>query len=146
MIKFCNKCREEKRKECSSGYSFWWRDDLSFCPYDQNELQNIDFEAKDLSIISEIAEEASFIEAMIRLKQDNIIEYESRMSQFRTQVQRQEFIKKAMSSHTPKCPTCGSSNIKPITSTERAASLIGLGIFSKKINKTYKCLNCKHTW
>ncbi len=43
-------------------------------------------------------------------------------------------------------PTCGSPNIKPITSTERAASLIGLGIFSKKINKTYKCLNCKHTW
>lgn len=41
-------------------------------------------------------------------------------------------------------PTCGSPNIKPITSTERAASLIGLGIFSKKINKTYKCLNCKH--
>lgn len=46
----------------------------------------------------------------------------------------------------PHCPTCGSTNIKPITGTERAASIIGLGIFSKKINKTYKCLNCKCTW
>lgn len=46
----------------------------------------------------------------------------------------------------PKCPTCGSTNIKPITATERATSIIGLGIFSKKINKTYKCLNCKCTW
>ena len=48
--------------------------------------------------------------------------------------------------NVPHCPTCGSTNIKPITGTERAASIIGLGIFSKKINKTYKCLNCKSTW
>jgi len=46
----------------------------------------------------------------------------------------------------PKCPTCGSTNIKPISATERATSIIGLGIFSKKINKTFKCLNCKCTW
>ena len=46
----------------------------------------------------------------------------------------------------PKCPTCGSTNIRPISGTERAVSVIGLGLFSKKINKTYKCLNCKHTW
>lgn len=48
--------------------------------------------------------------------------------------------------NTPKCPTCGSTNIKPITASERATSIVGLGIFSKKINKTYKCLNCKCTW
>lgn len=49
-------------------------------------------------------------------------------------------------SNTPKCPTCGSTNIKLITATERATSILGLGIFSKKINKSYKCLNCKYTW
>ena len=47
---------------------------------------------------------------------------------------------------TPHCPTCGSINVKPITATERVTSIIGFGIFSKKINKTYKCLDCKHTW
>lgn len=46
----------------------------------------------------------------------------------------------------PKCPTCGSVNVKPITATERAVSVVGLGLMSKKINKTYKCLNCKCTW
>lgn len=46
----------------------------------------------------------------------------------------------------PKCPTCGSQNIKPISSLERGTSIIGLGIFSNKINKSYKCLNCKYTW
>lgn len=46
----------------------------------------------------------------------------------------------------PKCPTCGSTNIKPITGSERAVSVIGLGLLSKKINKSFKCLNCKCTW
>lgn len=46
----------------------------------------------------------------------------------------------------PKCPTCGSTNVKLISGGERAASIIGFGIFSKKIGKSYKCLNCKYTW
>lgn len=46
----------------------------------------------------------------------------------------------------PKCPTCGSTNIKQITGIERAMSIIGLGIFSKKINKSYECNNCGTTW
>lgn len=48
--------------------------------------------------------------------------------------------------NVPRCPTCGSTRIKPISAAERATSIIGFGILSKKINKTYKCLNCKYTW
>lgn len=29
---------------------------------------------------------------------------------------------------------------------ERVASVVGFGIFSKKINKTWKCNNCGYTW
>lgn len=46
----------------------------------------------------------------------------------------------------PKCPTCGSTNIKKIGSIERGASIAAFGIFSKKINKTFKCSNCGYTW
>lgn len=46
----------------------------------------------------------------------------------------------------PKCPICGSTNINKITGTERAVSVIGFGIFSKKINKSYKCKHCGYTW
>lgn len=46
----------------------------------------------------------------------------------------------------PKCPTCGSTNIQKIGTGERVASVAMLGLFSKKINKSYKCLNCKCTW
>lgn len=46
----------------------------------------------------------------------------------------------------PKCPTCGSTNIKKISGIERGASIAAFGIFSKKINKTFKCNNCGYTW
>lgn len=46
----------------------------------------------------------------------------------------------------PHCPTCGSSNIRKIGAGERTASILGLGLFSRKINKTWKCNNCGHTW
>lgn len=48
--------------------------------------------------------------------------------------------------HIPKCPTCQSTDIRKIGGLERGASIIGLGLFSKKINKTFKCNNCGYTW
>ncbi len=49
-------------------------------------------------------------------------------------------------SRVPKCPTCGSTNIRKIGGVERGASIWAFGIFSKKINKTFKCNNCGYTW
>lgn len=49
-------------------------------------------------------------------------------------------------SNTPKCPTCGSTNIEKIGGMERAGSIAMWGIFSKKINKTFKCKKCGYTW
>ena len=48
-------------------------------------------------------------------------------------------------SRVPKCPTCGSTNIRKIGGVERGASIWAFGIFSKKINKTFKCNNCGYT-
>lgn len=48
--------------------------------------------------------------------------------------------------NTPKCPTCGSLSVEKIGGLERAASVGFWGLFSNKINKTYKCKNCGHTW
>lgn len=46
----------------------------------------------------------------------------------------------------PKCPTCGSLNVRHISGGERVASVGFFGIFSKKINKTFKCGNCGYMW
>lgn len=45
-----------------------------------------------------------------------------------------------------KCPTCGSTNVRSISGAERGASILGLGIFSNKINKSFKCNSCGYTW
>lgn len=46
----------------------------------------------------------------------------------------------------PKCPTCNSTNVQKISTGERVTSVAILGLFSKKINKSFKCKNCGHTW
>lgn len=47
---------------------------------------------------------------------------------------------------TPKCPTCSSTNVQKIGTGERVVSVAMLGIFSKKINKSFKCNDCGYTW
>lgn len=49
-------------------------------------------------------------------------------------------------SRVPKCPTCGSTNIRKMSGIERGVSIAAFGIFSKKINKTFRCGNCGYTW
>ena len=49
-------------------------------------------------------------------------------------------------SDIPKCPTCGSTNIEKIGGLERGASVVMWGLFSKKINKSFKCKSCGYTW
>ena len=46
----------------------------------------------------------------------------------------------------PTCPTCGSTNVKHISTLNRAVSIGVFGLFSSKIGKNYECLNCKSKW
>lgn len=45
-----------------------------------------------------------------------------------------------------KCPTCSSTKVRKIGVGERAVSVTVLGLFSKKINKSFKYSNCGYTW
>ena len=49
-------------------------------------------------------------------------------------------------SNIPKCPTCGSTNVKHISTLNRAVSIGVFGLFSSKIGKNYECLHCKAKW
>ena len=44
------------------------------------------------------------------------------------------------------CPYCNSTDTKKISGTERVVSVAMLGLFSKKINKSFKCNNCGGTF
>lgn len=50
--------------------------------------------------------------------------------------------------HIPKCPTCGSTNIRRISTVEKATGTILFGIFSNKRKCQFECQNpkCKYKW
>ncbi len=47
---------------------------------------------------------------------------------------------------TVTCPYCHSTDTRKIGDGERAVSVLGLGLFSNKINKSFKCKNCGGTF
>ena len=107
--------------------------DRTICPQCNGKLELIqsNIPMMETCDITAISHDFNFIKSMMELYDTNIIEYKSRIKEF---------------SNQPHCPTCGSTNISKIGSMERVGSVAVWGLFSKKINKTYKCKNCGHTW
>lgn len=46
----------------------------------------------------------------------------------------------------PKCPTCGSKNIKKIGLISRGLSVSTFGLASNSLGKTFHCKNCGYKW
>ena len=46
----------------------------------------------------------------------------------------------------PKCPTCGSTNIRKISDAKKALHAIAFGIFSKTAYSQFECQNCHYKW
>ncbi|PNV62831.1 hypothetical protein C0033_07385 [Clostridium sp. chh4-2] len=144
MLKLCENCKKNN-EPTFHGYIDWIKADCYKCPICGNELIDTIITSEEYEIIDSVSDDNFFLDAMVALKEKDPIEFQLKMSQFKSNIHQTQSTEQ-QESHLPKCPTCGSTNIKPISGTERATSIIGLGIFSKKINKSYKCLNCKHTW
>lgn len=143
MLKLCSKCKKDD-EETFHGYIGWVDENCYECPICQSEMTDTILTIDEYDLIDNISNDISFLEAMIKLKQDDIIEFQSRMSQFKTQLQQQESSNKV--DNTPKCPHCQSTNIKSISGLNRGMSIAMLGIFSKKINKSFECKKCGYTW
>lgn len=54
--------------------------------------------------------------------------------------------KSAINMNQPKCPTCGSTNIKKISLTSKAIGATMFGLFSKNATSQFKCNNCGYKW
>lgn len=146
MIKFCKKCHDEKKiRYWGDKYGYLWTltDDAKICPDCQSNLVDIDFPALDLKILEKISDSTDFYDAMIKLHDDDIIEYELKMSQFRSQVEAQEAEaeRKKAEESKPRCPKCGSTSI---TAGQKGYSILtGFLGSNKTVNR---CSNCGHTW
>lgn len=46
----------------------------------------------------------------------------------------------------PKCPTCGSTDIKPISTLKKATHAYAFGLFSKIARSQFECQNCHYKW
>ena len=49
-------------------------------------------------------------------------------------------------SNQPKCPTCGSVNIKKISTAKKAAGGFMFGLFSKTAKGQFQCKDCGYKW
>lgn len=105
------------------------------------ELKMLNISWDELSIIEDISTDNDFLQAMIDLKEKDIIEYNLKMSQFRNQLEQQKS-SKIQNDNRPKCPTCNSTNLKKISGTSKAVSVAMFGLLSQKVKKTYHCNAC----
>lgn len=82
---------------------------------------------------------------MIDLKEKEPIEYQLKMSQFKSQLEQQKS-NKIQNNNRPKCPTCGSTNIEKISLTKKAVGGAMFGLFSSDIRNSMHCKNCGYKW
>ena len=145
-IKLCKNCQNNRKDDdiWGSGYITWVADDNFECPICKHKLVDTVLTGDEEDELSDITRSASFYDSMIKLKQDNPIEFQLKMAQFKNQVQQQKSV--TSSSNKPKCPTCGSTNIKKISETKRWLSTGLFGLASSNIGKSMCCQNCGYKW
>lgn len=95
--------------------------------------------AEEMFLIERISEDRDFLNAMIELKKNNIIEYQTKIAQYRQIAKADGCYDKPK----PKicCPKCGSESI---TTGQRGYSLLtGFLGSNKTVNR---CANCGYKW
>lgn len=144
-LKICPTCKKEKIKDAfssSPGYIDYLYDSAEKCRYGHPIIMT-SMPDDDFTILSKISDSTDFYDAMIKLHDDDIIEYELKMSQFRSQVQAKEAEeeRKKAEESKPRCPKCGSTSI---TAGQKGYSFwTGFLGSNKTVNR---CSNCGHTW
>lgn len=130
-------------KEC--GYIYEGQTPPNPCPVCKFNNTLVD---EDMDILQQLRCSQQLIEAMQELRDKDIIEYELKMSQFRTQYEQQTSrqIKEQQSDSRPKCPTCGSTNIEKISVGKKIGGSMLFGIFSSDVRNTMHCKDCGAKW
>ena len=104
------------------------------------------FVEKYIMDIKRISNDPDFVQAMTKLHDEDPIEYQLKMSQFKANLKQQESSKKVEKDNRPKCPTCGSTNIEKISLGKKAVGGALFGIFSSNVRKSMHCKSCGYKW
>ncbi len=142
-VRLCPNCKSKSNENSSlrgCGYSTFLEENEYICEVCGKTVTDLKMLTEDYRILIKVSPEPKFMESMIQLQETDIVEYNLKMSQFRTQVQQQEN-SRAQAANTVKCPRCGSTNI---TAGQRGFSLLtGFVGSGKTVNR---CANCGHKW
>lgn len=167
-VKFCANCSENKNslmadispqfEKFYAGFTVCFKQDSlkndTKCPMCGKEgLIDSGITENDLNDIGLVSNyNRQLLESMIKLHNEDIIEYELKMSQFRTQYEQQQSLKQTQvqqsdqSDNRPKCPTCGSTNIQKISVRKKIGGSMLFGIFSSDVRNTMHCKDCGAKW
>ena len=147
-IKYCENCAQKlkgtdswgsyENTEYIRGFITYLDDEsVTKCPECDHDIITVNMSHDDFLTIRDASNyNRDLLFAMIKLHDDDHIEYELKMAQFREIAER----KKAEDSK-PRCPKCGSTSI---TAGQKGYSFwTGFLGSNKTVNR---CYNCGHTW
>lgn len=134
LVTICPKCEMQYFFKANEKPKF------DICPDCNENLIYTKVTVEEMCVIEDISENIDFLISMINLKEKDIIEYQSKIAQFKTQSLSMQAVEK-MKESIICCPKCGSTSI---TAGQRGFSLftgfIGSG---KTVNR---CSNCGYKW
>ena len=138
----CKKCMKElEDKPYTSPFQYrglfinFKVPDDKICPKCKNNLYETQVSINEIKILFSVSHDNNFLMSMIKLKEKDPIEYQLKMSQFKTQLNKQE-------SNQIKCPYCHSTNTKKISTTSKVVNTALFGIFGQKRKHQWHCNNC----
>ena len=112
------------------------------CPLNKENISTI----PDGGWIKAVSTDENFMKAMTELYENDQIEYQLKISQFKANLQQQESSKKVEEDNTLRCPTCNSTKVKKISATSKVVGASMFGLFSKTARSQFKCERCGYKW
>ena len=137
-IQCCPKCGSIKM------LNFEWEKDCSYCGYQLQDTEYYFTESVDHGNLKPEIRKAIF-EKYIK----NSPLYSEEAVKDREEKEGRERLNLPSSytpKNTPKCPTCGSTNVHPISTAKKATGFVLTGVFSSNFGKTMHCKQCGYKW
>lgn len=119
-------------------------DDVGICPYCGEKQIRTKYTLIDLLERDDIDDEKIVKEYALCSPLFDEDLYRSRIN--KGKLLQKATLDKQREQNKPKCPTCGSTNVRPISLGKKAIGFLTVGIFSSSFSKSYECENCKYKW
>lgn len=135
-VSFCPKCFDgcylsEDDHDLSTDPEY------QYCQFCGGKLIHTQMTAEEEFLIRHTSKDKDFFMAMLKLRDDDIIEYQTKISQFRAQAKADGCYGKEEDKNKPKCPKCGSTSLATVN---RGFSLLtGFLGSGKPMNVCQKC-------